>query len=125
MNWETYENMTTEQRLEWHFRFDNPPSFNIISILNAITYLILTTMILVFMSYIIITDVTGQFANYIGEVKSYLSVALSIINMAVIAAIIMIVIEAGKLTFFRIKERLWIKKNGILLEKGWPFNKFK
>ena len=125
MNWETYKLMTDEQKLEWHFKFDNPPVISVKGIMNGIMYMMFISTFMIFMTYIIIIDPSGRFAQFQDSVKVYMEVALQTINLVYIMFFLSLIYELGRQVVHIFRERRWMKQNGIIYQKQFPFNIFK
>jgi len=117
MNWKTYKSLNEEQRLEYNYKYYNKPKFEIRQTLNAVSFFMLLTTMLIAMLTIVVD--TKRYPDIEANMVMYVGLIGDMINILAPAAIIYLLYAFGSVTWNHISERRWININGIKNQGKW------
>ena len=114
MKWEDYNRMTNKQKEEYNYRFKNHPI--VIDVRNLvfivmIFYLLINVML--FTSYIVITD--EKFEAYNDSVIDILASSSQLMLTGTILILLIAIINIINIFIWSYKEKRWIKENNIMI----------
>ncbi len=114
MKWEDYNRMSNRQKEEYNYRFKNHPI--VIDVRNLvfivmIFYLLINVML--FTSYIVITD--EKFEAYNDSVIDILASSSQLMLTGTILILLIAIINIINIFIWSYKEKRWIKENNIMI----------
>ena len=112
MKWEDYNRMSNRQKEEYNYRFKNHPIvIDVQGICSTIIIVYLLIMMMIFMSYIIITD--ELFVDYKDSVVDILKSSSLFMIYGVSIIIAFALFSLITMIVRDIKEKKWIRENNI------------
>ena len=117
MNWESYNKLTTKQKEEYNFKFNDKESFHIYSLMNITMMLFLVVAIIMFISYLIM--IMPELSQYKFEVSQYIAMAGKIFFVNAIIIIGFVIEYMFRIIFRGYNYIKWKKENNIVENFWW------
>ncbi len=112
MKWEDYNRMNNRQKEEYNYRFKNHTiQISTQGILSTVIIIYLLISIMLFISYLAITD--EKFAVYKDSVYNILKSSSQLVMFGVLVILLIVVINVANIIIWEVKEHIWIKRNNI------------
>jgi len=117
MNWENYKELTTKQKEEYDFRFNDREEFNIWGLSIIAMNLFLIIILLIFTSYIVVTSpAMEQYQHDVSELIGSAGYLMLVIMIFIIGYIIDFIVRVS-IRWWQYSK--WKKENNIVIKVGW------
>jgi len=113
MKFKVYQKMTQKQKEEYNYYFDKHYNFSIRQSLNIVIGLFMMTLMILMMSYMIITDNSGNFAHLKNDAQLLVQSSARIMSATATIIFALVIYDAIRLGYKIYKEVKWRKKNKI------------
>jgi hypothetical protein len=117
MNWETFKILTDKQKEEYNFRFKDKEEIHIFSLINSTMVLFSFVVIIMFLSYLIIT--MPALEQYKSQISSYVAMAGKIFFVIGIIIIGYVIDFIVRMSWYVYQYAKWQKENKIVFVRWW------
>lgn len=111
LKWNTYKNLTKQQKEEYEFKFSNGMNFNIVGLLTLTITLISISMLFLMSSYVIIKE--PSLSMYVSDITMLYTSVARILTATIFIVLLFIFEYVVKVVTFIYKFEKWKKINKV------------